>query len=160
MKHTRRILSYFVSILLGFCMFLPVSAQSGTVDLTTTVPAESTLQVVIIGAGTVTVGDEKLTSTGYISVLRHGEVQVVFTPAFGYRLAMVMLNGKDITSSLQNNKVSLKNLNLDSTLSVTFQKENKEQTNPATGDQLWYWLMLMALSVLFVVSNRKRIISP
>lgn len=134
-------LSLLLFLLCAFLCYIPVQALASTTELTTGVPDSVSLHVEITGKGTVTVGEERLSKTGTISVKRHQPFVIYLKPKSGYRVTAVYLNGEPVLTSLKNGKLTVDELNLDGILSVTFSKVASstagkgDASNPRTGDR-------------------------
>lgn len=111
---------------------LPTGASS--THLATSVPTHVSLTVEITGKGTVLVGDEEITKTTSLPVLRNRDCALSVSPASGYLLERVFLDGKDITRALSDGNLILEETGQDIVLSVTFLKRGADATNPKTGD--------------------------
>lgn len=154
-----------LAILPLLCVLLrctPVRALALTTVLSTNVPDEVSLRVEITGKGTVTVEEKRLSSTGTAAVKRHQPFTVTLSPRQGYRITAVSLNGKSVLSSLKNGKLTVKELNLDGVLSVTFTKtaSSHHGSNPKTGDRSVVVpamaSALLSMTALILVLSRKK----
>lgn len=140
-----------IPLLTFLCVLLcwiPTQALALTTVLSTNVPDEVSLRVEITGKGTVAVGERRLSSTGTVTVKRYQPFTANLSPRQGYRVSAVSLNGKSVLSSLKNGKLTVDELNLDGTLSVTFSKipGSWNGSNPRTGDQQGTAAMIAALT--------------
>ena len=151
-----------LSLLCVLLCWIPVRALALTTVLSANVPDEVSLRVEITGKGTVTVGEKKLSSTGTVVVKRHQPFTVALSPRQGYRITAVSLNGKSVLSSLKNGKLTVKELNLDGVLSVTFTKtaSSHHGSNPKTGDRSVVVpamaSALISMTALILVLSRKK----
>lgn len=147
-------LSLTLFLLCALLCYIPVEALASTTELTTGVPDSVSLHVEITGKGTATVGEERLSKTGTISVKRHQPFDIYLKPRSGYRITAVYLNGKSVLSSIKSEKLAIDELNLDGILSVTFSKVSSstaskgDTSNPRTGDRQGTAVTVAALTAM------------
>ena len=167
MKH--RSCQKIIPLLTLLCVLLcctPVRALALTTALSANVPNEVSLHVEITGKGTVTVGGERLSKTGTVSVKRHQPFDIYLKPKSGYRVTAVYLNGEPVLTSLKSGKLTVDELNLDGILSVTFSEvsgntaSKGDASNPRTGDRQGTAVTVAALTavvsiVLLLLCKRK-----
>ena len=93
-------------------------------DVTLTVTFEAithTLSIMASGNGSVTYNSTAIRDKTQTFTLNEGSsATVTIAPDAGYRLASVMVNGTDVTSSVVNNQYTISNITENTTLSVSF----------------------------------------
>lgn len=144
--------------------WMPIRALALTTVLSTNVPDMVSLQIVITGEGTVSVGGKNLSRTGTVTVKRNQPFTVTLSPQQGYRVTAVSLNGKSVLHLLKNGELTVDALNLDGVLLVTFTKTASSQSgsNPKTGDQYVVPAMataMISMTALLLILFRKRSLS-
>lgn len=165
MKHrnSQKIIPLLVFLCVLLCC-MPVRVLALATGLSTNVPDTVSLRVEITGSGTVSVGGERLSHTGTVTVKRHQPFTVTLSPQQGYGVTAVSLNGKSVLSRLKNWELTIDDLNLDGVLSVTFTKTANSQngSNPKTGDQYVVSAMataMISMTALILVLSRKTLLT-
>lgn len=162
MKKAFRNFIHPVIFLLAFAFVLiPLPVAARTTTLKTSVPTEISLEVEIIGSGTVTVDGQKITKTRTVSIDRHSTVTVSIVPASGYQLKSVTLNGENVISQIKDGALIIEELSLDSVLSITFNRTTSgwSGSNPPTGDnhiEIAAIVAVISLTVLLMLIWPKR----
>ena len=93
----------------------------------------------------------KISPAGDISIEQGNSREFTFTPAKGYRIAKVTVDGKAVT--VKNNKYTLTNVGTNHKINVTFERD-ANLTAPKTGDNapIFILLGLVTLSAIAIVS--------
>lgn len=155
-----KIFCLFLLAALTLCISTPVFATANTTTLTTTVPSHFNANIALVGKGAIEINGIKLSQTGVVSVERHKDIKITFTPQDGYHLNSVIVNGKSITTDATQNTLNLPPLESDLTLSITFAANSEV---PSTGDNSYPILMFYSfaaiaslLGIILLAVNRKR----
>lgn len=151
-----------VMLLITLCiiLFIPISVNAGSAILTTQVPVQCTIQVNIIGRGSIRIDGTSIYASGTLVIQRHKESVVEFLPGLGYQTASILLNGVDVTQDLRSRKLTLDGITFDSVLTVVFVKKSAvwPGSNPPTGDGIMDSAICCGMSMmgLLTLQNRKR----
>ena len=121
-----------IVVLLSLLSASAVSFASETI-LSTTVPSYFTLQIEINGHGNIEVLGQEFTESGNMRIERNKSVELIFRPDENYNVEKVRFNDKDITATLQDNRLTIDELEKDSVLSVVF-AEKQGSVISETGD--------------------------
>ena len=87
-----------------------------------------------------------------LSVIAGENKELTIKAKDGYKIKSVLLNGNDV--SLQDNKLSLTNINGDITIKVTSEKIISEINNPKTNDNIITYIVICILSIIGIVFTR------
>ena len=98
-----------IVVLLSLLSASTVSFASETI-LSTTVPSYFTLQIDVSGHGNVEVMGQEFTESGNIRIERNQSVELIFIPDENYHIEKVRFNDKDITDNLQDNRITIDEL--------------------------------------------------
>lgn len=155
-----KVFCLFLLAALTLCIPTPVFATANTATLTTTVPSHFNADITIVGKGVIEINGVKLSQTSVVSVERHKDIKITFTPHDGYHLNSVILNGQSITTDATQNTLILPPLESDLTLSITFATNSEI---PSTGDNSYPFLIFYSfaaiaslLGIILLAVNRKR----
>lgn len=140
-----------IVVLLSLLSASTVSFASETI-LSTTVPSYFTLQIDISGHGNVEVMGQEFTESGNIRIERNQSVELIFIPDENYHIEKVRFNDKDITDNLQDNRITIDELEKDSVLSVVF-AEKQESGIFKTGDSTEPVYPYIALAVVMCATG-------
>lgn len=138
----KKVFALSAVLLLAIFLVLPASAESST-TLTVVLPDNYNLDLVIRGKGTVKVGGTSCQSSTCLTLARLEPVTIQATPKDGWLLHSIKLNGKAQTVKKSGWTLTLDGVTEDMTLEVTFRSAGG---SPATGDDLWFFVGLLALS--------------
>ena len=105
-------------LLLSLFLFVPASADD--VVLTTTVPAEHTLSLVMEGSGQAACCGMTLENGASVTLPRQSEPVLDLLPADGCRVASLLYNGTDFSGSMTGLRITLPPLTADSVLRIEF----------------------------------------
>ena len=109
-----------------------------TADVTLSVMFEAithTLSITASGNGSATYNSTAIRGkTQTFTVNEGSSATVTFTPDAGYRIASVMVNGTDVTSSVVSNKYTINNITADVSLAVTFEAITHTLSITASGN--------------------------
>ena len=138
-------------LILAILFLLPVTVQAQETTLTTIVPSSHTIQLVLIGEGTILVDGVAYTKTVDIQVQRQHRPEISALAADGSKIKTVLWDGEDITVAFQNGKWTAPEILNDVAVTVTFEKIS---STPQTGDAfylgLWFRLLLFSMFGLIV----------
>lgn len=128
-------LKKYILLMVALLSLLSASAVSFASEtiLSTTVPSYFTLQIEINGHGNVEVLGQEFTESGNMRIERNKSVELIFRPDENYNVEKVRFNDKDITATLQDNRLIIDELEKDSVLSVVF-AEKQGSVISETGD--------------------------
>ncbi len=112
-------------------MSLSVNGLAAQTVLTTVVPEKMTLHLEIAGSGQVFYKGSCYNRSTTLTVLETDDVEFLLQPSKGWKIARVTYNGVNQRFHIQGNVLTLKELQLDSVLTVTFAAKGG---NPDTGD--------------------------
>ena len=140
-----------IVVLLSLLSASTVSFASETI-LSTTVPSYFTLQIDVSGNGNVEVMGQEFTESGNIRIERNQSVELIFIPDENYHIEKVRFNDKDITDNLQDNRITIDELEKDSVLSVVF-AEKQESGISKTGDSTEPVYPYIALAVVMCATG-------
>ena len=87
-----------------------------------------------------------------LSVIAGENKELTIKAKDGYKIKSVLLNGNDV--SLQDNKLSLTNINGDITIKVTSEKIISEINNPKTSDNIVTYIVICIFSIIGIVFTR------
>lgn len=87
-----------------------------------------------------------------LSVIAGENKELTIKAKDGYKIKSVLLNGNDV--SLQDNKLSLTNINGDITIKVTSEKIISEINNPKTSDNIITYIVICILSIIGIIFTR------
>lgn len=121
-----------IVVLLSLLSSSTISFASETI-LSTTVPSYFTLQIEISGHGNVETLGQEFIESGNIRIERNKPVELIFTPDENYHIEKVRFNDKDITDNLQDNRITIDELEKDSVLSVVFAKKQESGISKTGG---------------------------
>ena len=130
-KNVKKILLSLALIIL--CLSSSTISFASETVLSTTVPSYFTLQIEINGHGNVEVLGQEFTESGNMRIERNKSVELIFRPDENYNVEKVRFNDKDITATLQDNRLTIDELEKDSVLSVVF-AEKQGSVISETGD--------------------------
>ena len=127
----------------------PLCVSAVDTTLTTSVPANHTIQLEIKGKGTVIIDGRQYLKSQTISIQRHKEAVIKIQAAQGYYIRSVTYNQENITHLFNNGNWTMPKVESDITLSVIFVKDSG---NPPTGDTFNPWMMvLLSVSIMGLV---------
>lgn len=150
-------------LLISYILFSvsPLWVSAVDTTLTTSVPANHTIQLVIKGKGTVIIDGKQYSETHTISIQRHSEPSVQIQAARGYSIRTVTYNQENVTHLFNSGKWTIPKVESDISLSVVFITNSG---NPPTGDTFNPWLLVLCilsllglLACALMVRKHKRI---
>ena len=158
---TKKLLSCLFLVMAVMLIGVPVSAEaSGGTVISTVVPQKysSTLN---ISDGVNVEYDGVIYKDGdTIQVTEGADLTFRLRVLDGYKLKSVSYNGQDIKDQVSDDSITIKNVQQNGTLVVTYTKIGSVIT-PATGDKshIWLWTMLalgsMGILAILVLKNKK-----
>lgn len=138
-------------LLISYILFSvsPLWVSAVDTTLTTSVPANHTIQLDIKGKGTVIIDGKLYSETHTISIQRHSEPFVEIQAAKDYYIRSVTYNQENITHLFNNGEWTMPKIETDVSISVVFAKDSG---NPPTGDTFNPWMMvLLTVSILGLI---------
>ena len=145
-------------IILFAGLALPVSAQSQDTKLSIIVPSQCFLQTNFIGRGTIFINGKKITNNETVSIRRHEKLVIEVQSGLGHQIAVISLNGIDITHKLHSGKMTIEGISSDSILTVFFAKKNAvwPGSNPPTGDGIVTSVICFGVSLMGLLILEKK----
>lgn len=156
-NHARRgVILFFTALWTIAMLALPCTASE--TKLETRVPENITLEIELSGSGKVLVNGNSISKSTSISVPRQSLLQLEFKPARG-KIALVALDGEDISDQIENGVVKIQLPGLNSRLCIRFVSTKSD--NPPTGDgallcPIGGCLVSLAALAMMCVSSRRR----
>lgn len=158
---TKKLFSCLFLVMTVMLIGVPVSAEtSGGTVITTVVPQKYTITFDIDGGGSVEYDSIVYKDGDSIQVTEGTDLSFVFHADSQYKLKTVSYNGENVTKQVSDDSITIKNVQQNGTLIVTYTKIGSIIT-PATGDKshIWLWTMLalgsMGILAILVLKNKK-----
>lgn len=151
-----------ILVLLSLFLYLKPAASvyAQNLELTSDVPLNVELEVIIYGEGTVKVGSIELVSSATIFINRNTKTEVYLLSDRDYTIGSVILNDEDISRSVNNNNLVLPELNSRSVLEIYFVYEALMPYSGEETDNLLLPFLLITASLVvstLLVDNKLRI---
>lgn len=143
---TKKLFSYLFLVMSVMLIAVPMSveASDGTV-ISTIVPQKYTITFDIDGGGSVEYEDVLYKDGDTIQVMEGTDLKLILHMDNHYKLKSVSFNGKDLTKQVSDSVITIKNVQQNGTLAVTYVKRGSIAT-PTTGDE-YNILLLMILTL-------------
>lgn len=158
---TKKLFSCLFLVMTVMLIGVPVSAEtSGGTVISTVVPQKYTITFDIDGGGSVEYDSIVYKDGDSIQVTEGTDLSFAFHTDSQYKLKTVSYNGENVTKQVSDDSITIKNVQQNGTLVVTYTKIGNVIT-PATGDNshIWLWTMLalgsMGILAILVLKSKK-----
>lgn len=158
---TKKLLSCLFLVMAVMLIGVPVSAEaSGGTVISTVVPQKYSITLNISDGVNVEYDGVIYKDGDTIQVTEGADLTFRLQVLDGYKLKSVSYNGQDIKDQVSDDSITIKNVQQNGTLVVTYTKIGSVIT-PATGDKshIWLWTMLalgsMGILAILVLKNKK-----
>ena len=149
-----------IILLVAIVMLLPTTVWAQETTLTTVVPGNHTMHLVLTGEGTIVVDGVAYTETVDVQVDRQHRPVISILAAEGSKIKTVLWGSEDFTTQFHNGEWTAPELIDNVVLSVVFEKTTDvPQTGDAFYPELWVgMLMLSLLSLVIALLCKKKYI--
>ena len=159
-KPTACRIAQIIILIIAIVMLLPTTVWAQETTLTTVVPGNYTMHLVLTGDGTIVVDGVAYTETVDVQVDRQHRPVISILAAEGSKIKTVLWDDEDLTAQFQNGEWTAPEVIDNVALSVTFEKTTDI---PQTGDVLYPEicigvLLLTLLSLVIMLLCKKKYI--
>lgn len=132
-----------------FMLFSVSSLLVSAVDttLTTSVPANHTIQLDIKGKGTVVIDGKQYSKTQNLSIQRHSEPSIQIQVSRGYSVRSVTYNQENITHLFNSGKWTMPKVESDVVLTVVFTRDG---SSPPIDDANHFYYLFVKYILLWI----------